>query len=198
MDEASRLIIEVFERELQWRSADRWRPPPPVVFQSPLEKYDEGLRFLEKLIIFEKQRHDFQERCRARRAAARARRSTETPVANLVEQLFIENPPPSPQEEHEAQVSSWHEKREWKLWFRATQLRFRMQDLDTEYKRSLKFCIIWRKHSRVCQKLRKQGNLADLEEAEKFKQKRWYLLKAAMRSVNSTQGDLSMDTELSD
>lgn len=191
-DEASRLMIEVLERELQWRSSDRWKMPPPITFQSPLEKYEEGLRFLEELIILETQRERFQER---RRAAPRPQPPTETPVVSVVEKLFIEDPLP---EKDSYDPTRAFAKRKWRLQLRAAQLRYRMEDLDTEYKRSLKFCIIWRKHARCCQKLCEQANATELEAAKEFRQKRSYLLKPAMRSVNSTQGNLNMDTELSD
>jgi len=187
-DEAS----QVLERELQWRSSGRWKMPPPITFQSPLEKYEEGLRFLEELIILETQRERFRER---RRAAPRPPPPVETPVVSLVEKLFIEDPLP---EKDSSDPTCAFAKRKWRLHLRAAQLQYRMEDLDTEYKRSLKFCIIWRKHARCCQKLCEQANATELEEAKEFRQKRSYLLKPAMRSVSSTQGNLNMDTELSD
>ncbi|RBR26944.1 uncharacterized protein FIESC28_00212 [Fusarium coffeatum] len=186
--------------------------PPPIVFQSPLEKYEASLEFLKEVIEHEKKRQQYRDEVEA---AKTARPATETSVEDRIANLSLRpvrpgrpspeelarRPRPPPEElarRRRIGQARALDSRDWELTRRAAELQFRMEDLETEYQRSFKFCVIWRKHSRCCRKLEEQGHPTIRRHGSNFRQRLSYLLIPAMKCVRITQADLNTDTELSD
>ena len=174
--------------------------PPPIVFESPLEKYEAKLVFLKDVIEHKKQWQQYRDEVEA---AGTATPATETPVEDRIANLSLRSVGFSPPPEELARrrrisQGSALASRNWDLTRRAAELQIRMDDLETEYQRSLKFCVIWRKHFRCYRKLEDEGHLTIRKDRFNFKQRLSYLLIPAMRCVRITQGDLNMDVELSD
>ncbi|KAJ4005614.1 hypothetical protein NW752_002449 [Fusarium irregulare] len=174
--------------------------PPPIVFESPLEKYEAKLVFLKDVIEHKKEWQEYRDEVEAAQTATSA---TETPVEDRIANLSLRSVGfrPTPEElARRRRISQGTDlaSKNWELTRRAAELQIRMEDLETEYQRSLKFCVIWRKHFRCCRKLEDEGHLTIRKDCFNFKKRLSYLLVPAMRCVRITQGDLEMDVELSD
>lgn len=183
--------------------------PPPIVFESPLEKYEAKLVFLKDVIEHKKEWQQYRDEVEAAQTATAATEtSVEDRIANLSlgsvghrpspEELACRPPPEELARRRRIGQGRALESRDWDLTRRAAELQIRMEDLETEYQRSYMFCVIWRKHFRCCRKLEDEGHVTIRKDCFNFKQRLSYLLVPAMRCVRITQGDLEMDVELSD